>query len=122
MAGGQGFNLDVDEQGSLTLYPLVEGRRLSEEEFDKLDRGLRQKLKRKGDVLLQTMTGLVRKLSQAERDFRFHERDLDREVVDAVLSRVFDPVAERACRNAAGRSRRGGSLRRRCRGGAARVL
>lgn len=102
MAGGQGFNLDVDEQGSLTLYPLVEGRHLSEEEFDKLDRTLRQNLKRKGDVLLQTMTGLVRKLSQAERDFRFHERDLDREVVDAVLVRAFDPVAERICRNAAG--------------------
>ena len=118
MAGGQGFNLDVDEQGSLTLYPLVEGRRLSEEEFDKLDRGLRQKLKRKGDVLLQTMTGLVRKLSQAERDFRFHERDLDREVVDAVLSRVFDPVAERACRNAAGGAGEAGA----CGGDAAAAL
>lgn len=102
MAGGQGFNLDVDDQGSLTLYPLVEGKRLSEEEFDRLDRPLRQKLKRKGDVLLQTMTGLVRKLSQVERDFRFHERDLEREVVESVLARIFDPVAERACRNASG--------------------
>ena len=29
----KGFNLDMDENGGLTLYPLVEGKRLSEEEF-----------------------------------------------------------------------------------------
>ena len=47
------------------------------------------------------MTGLVRKMSQAERDFRLHEKDLEREVVSAVLDRYLTPVAERACRNAA---------------------
>ena len=41
IAGGQGFNLDLDEHGSLTLYPLVEGKRLSEEEYDRLDAPLR---------------------------------------------------------------------------------
>lgn len=102
VAGGRGFNLDVDDQGSLTLYPLVEGKRLSEEEFDKLDTRLRQSLKRKGDALLQAMTGLVRKLSQAERDFRFHEKDLEREVVGTVLDRYFTPMVEKACRNAGG--------------------
>ena len=100
-AGGKGFNLDVDDQGSLTLYPLIEGKRLSEEEFEKLDAQRRRSLKRKGDALLQAMTGLVRKMSQAERDFRLHEKDLEREVVSAVLDRYLTPVAERACRNAA---------------------
>lgn len=102
VAVGQGFNLDVDEQGSLTLYPLIEGKRLSEEEFEKLDTRLRQSLKRKGDSLLQAMTGLVRKLSQAERDFKANEKDLEREVVRSLLDRHLTPVVERSCRNAGG--------------------
>lgn len=51
-AGKEGFNLDMDEQGSLTLYPLVEGKRLSEDEYEHLDPTLRQGLKQKGDTLL----------------------------------------------------------------------
>jgi predicted ATP-dependent protease len=105
VAGGQGFNLDVDDRGSLTLYPLVEGKRLSEDEFGKLDGNLRYSLKRKGDALLQTMTGLVRKLSQAERQMKSHEKGLEREVVEEALDVYLSPVAERACRNAA---RKGG--------------
>lgn len=99
VAGGQGFNLDVDEQGSLTLYPLVEGKRLSEEEFDKLDAELRQTLKRKGDSLLHAMTGLARKLAQAERDFKTDEKKLDREETHIVLERVFTPMVEKVARN-----------------------
>lgn len=100
VAGGQGFNLDVDDQGSLTLYPLIEGKRLSEEEFEKLDTRLRQSLKRKGDALLQAMTGLVRKLSQAEKNFKSDEKALEREVVGSVLDRYFSPMVEKACRSA----------------------
>lgn len=51
--GKEGFNLDMDEQGSLTLYPLVEGKRLSEDEYEHLDPTLRQGLKQKGDTLLR---------------------------------------------------------------------
>lgn len=98
IAGGQGFNLDMDEQGSLTLYPLVEGKRLSEEDFERLDARLRQSLKRKGDMLLRAMSGLVRKLTNAEKEFRADERGLDREVVGAVLDAVLTPVEERFLR------------------------
>lgn len=101
VAVGQGFNLDLDEQGGLTLYPLVEGKRLSEEEFENLNTGLRQRLKRKGDSLLQAMASLVRKLSDAERAFRSDERELDRGVVNAALESALAPVTERflrACR------------------------
>ena len=45
VAVDKGFNLDMDDSGGLTLYPLVEGKRLSEEEFDRLDSTVRLKLK-----------------------------------------------------------------------------
>ncbi|AAS96369.1 Lon protease family protein [Nitratidesulfovibrio vulgaris] len=95
VATTQGFNLDMDDQGSLTLYPVIEGKRLSEEEFDKLDNGLRQSLKLKGDKLLQAMTGLMRQLTRAEQDFIEDERSLEREVARNVLDAVLTPVAER---------------------------
>lgn len=98
IAVGQGFNLDLDEQGSLTLYPLVEGKRLSEEEYDRLDASLRDGLKQKGDGLLRTMSGMVRKLSNAEQAFHADEKKLDREVVEGVLDSVLTPVVERILR------------------------
>ncbi len=100
VAGTQGFHLDFDEQGSLTLYPLVEGKRLSEEEFDRLDSRMRQNLKRRGDSLLHAMAGLMRRLSRAEQDFKADERDLEREVVRQVLDALLTPLEEkflRAC-------------------------
>ncbi len=98
MAGGQGFNLDLDEQGSLTLYPLIEGKRLSEEEYDRLDAALRDGLKQKGDGLLRAMSGMVRKLSNAEHAFHAAEKKLDREVAEAVLESELTPVFERCLR------------------------
>ena len=98
VAEGKGFNLDVDENGGLTLYPMVEGKRLSEEEFDKLDAELRQTLKRKGDTLLHAMAGLMRRLSRAEQAFREDERALEREVVRQVLDELLSPLEERTLR------------------------
>ncbi len=91
----QGFNLDMDEAGSMTLYPLVEGKRLSEQEFAGLEADQRKDLRAKGDSLIQAMSGLVRKLSKAEQDFLDDERSLEKEVVAEVLDRQLTPVAEK---------------------------
>ena len=101
-AGKEGFNLDMDEQGSLTLYPLVEGKRLSEDEYEHLDPTLRQGLKQKGDTLLRAMSGMVRKLNSAEQSFRSDERTLEQEVIGSVLSAVLNPAVERILKNCAG--------------------
>jgi len=102
IAGDNGFNLDMDEQGALTLYPLVEGKRLNEDEFSHLDLKLRQNFKRKGSTLLQNMSGLVKRFSDAERDFRADERGLDREIITDVLDALLTPERDRmlkACPN-----------------------
>jgi len=102
VAGTKGFHLDFDEQGSLTLYPLVQGKRLSEEEFDRLDTQMRQRLKHQGDSLLHAMAGFIRQLSRAEQDFKDDERSLEREVVRQVLDSLLTPFEEKilhACPN-----------------------
>lgn len=91
VAGTQGFNLDMDESGSMTLYPLVEGKRLNEQEFANLEAAQRKELKSKGDNLVAAMSGLVRKLGKMEQDFLDDERSLEKEVASEVLDRLLNP-------------------------------
>lgn len=102
VAKTENFSLDMDDQGAITLYPLVKGKRLSDEDFDKLDTGKRQSLKLKGEKILQAMTGLMRQLTRAEQDLVDNERSLERDVARTVLDKVLTPVAERfakSCQN-----------------------
>lgn len=95
VAGNQGFNLDMDDSGGMTLYPLVEGKRLSEQEFESLAADQRKDLRVKGDSLVQAMSGLVRKLSRVEQDFFENERSLEREVASEVLDRLLTPLVDK---------------------------
>lgn len=95
VAVDKGFNLDMDENGGLTLYPLVEGKRLNEEEFDNLDSTIRLKLKSRGDNLVQSMAGLMRQLNKAEESFQDDERGLEREAMGQVLDALFTPLEQR---------------------------
>ena len=95
VAVDKGFNLDMDESGGLTLYPLVEGKRLSEEEFDRLDTTLRLSLKSRGDNLVQAMSGYMRQLNKAEESFQDDERGLEREAMTQVLTSFFNPIEQR---------------------------
>lgn len=100
IAEKQGFNLDIDEQGSLTLYPLVEGKRLSDEEFELLDVNIRSAIKRKSDHLLHSMTAVIKKLSKAEREFKNDQKELEKEVINDVLQKFYLPFQEKFCKNA----------------------
>jgi len=89
-AKGEGYSLFVDDQSGFTLYPLLEGKVLSDEEFERLEPELKKTLKAKGDRLLEEMGSALRRLSKEERGYRDREKDLDREtageVVDAHLT------------------------------------
>lgn len=95
VAVSEGFNMDLDDSGAMTLYPLIEGKRLSEEEFERLDTDLRQNLKTKGDKLLQVMSALMRKMSTAEQALRTDERSLDQDLAREVLQDILAPVTDK---------------------------
>jgi len=90
----EGYNLLVDDQGAFTLYPLLEGKVVSDEEFERLEPELKKSLKAKGDLLLEEMSSALRKLSKEERGYRDREKDLERdaagEVCDAALAQFAD--------------------------------
>ncbi|MDE7371061.1 MAG: AAA family ATPase [Desulfovibrio sp.] len=95
VASHRGFNLDVDENGGLTLSPLVKGKRLSEEEFGRLDTAMRLDLKRRGDSLAGKMAGFLRQMNKAEESFRDDERELELQAMKQVLDAELTPVRDR---------------------------
>ena len=85
-AKGEGYSLFVDDQGGYTLYPLLEGKVVSDEEFERLDPELKKTLKAKGDHLLEEMGTSLRRLTKEERGYHDREKDLDRETAGEVLA------------------------------------
>lgn len=98
IAAGKGFQLQLDNTGGLRLYPVIDGKRLDEEAFERLDDDIKTSVKAKSDGLLQIMTGLMRKLNHAEQKAKDEERTLDRTVVEEVLNTLFTPFACDTCK------------------------
>ncbi len=93
-AKGEGYSLFVDDQGGFTLYPLLEGKVVSDEEFERLDPELKKTLKAKGDRLLEEMGTALRRLSKEERGYRDREKDLERATVGEVVDGHFAQFAD----------------------------
>jgi predicted ATP-dependent protease len=85
-ANARGFSLTADEDGSLSLYPLVEGKVLSPEEYERLDHALRQSLKKQSSAIMDEVIDLSRQINKEEQDFREKEQDLEREVARSVAT------------------------------------
>jgi predicted ATP-dependent protease len=95
IAETQGFNLSMDDAGAMTLYPLLEGKRLNEQDFERLAEDQRRLLKIKSDSLMEPMSGFLRKLAREEQKFMHAERSLERDLVEEVLTTTLDPLVER---------------------------
>ncbi|MCR5563405.1 MAG: AAA family ATPase, partial [Desulfovibrio sp.] len=95
IAQERGFNLDLDENGNLTLYPLSNGKRLSDAEVEKLDSKVRLAIKKRGDNLVQEMSSFMRRLAKAEETLHADERDLEQAAMRDVLDSCLAPVIAR---------------------------
>jgi len=93
-AKDEGFSLALDDQGALTLYPLLEGKVVSDEEFEHLEPDLKKELKGRGDRLLEEMGEYLRRISREEKGLRDQEKSLDRETAAEVLDARLAPLFE----------------------------
>lgn len=94
IASREGFNVDFDDEGGLTLYPLINGKRVSEKKYGCLEPSLRNKLKQKGDKLMRNMSGMIQQLGTAEKSCHSAERKLDCEVIESMLESVLTPMLD----------------------------
>jgi len=90
----QGFKLNMEENGALTLLPVVDGKTLSDEEFEALDQELKDRLRKQSDKLLDLLMGGLRELNKGEKDFKQNEEDLERATVADVVGAHLDPIAK----------------------------
>ncbi len=91
-ATSSGFSLNVDENGSLTLFPLIEGKVLTTDEFEKLDPELKKKLKQESSRIMEALLGLSRQITKKEQDLRESEKLLDREVAAEKIHQCLTPL------------------------------
>ncbi|GAB7080954.1 Lon protease family protein [Megalodesulfovibrio paquesii] len=94
-ASSQGFNLDIDDEGGYTIYPLMEGKVLSQDEYQRLDPTTRKAIKQRSDTLMHAMNGHMRKMFLEERDVREQERTLDEDTLREVLAEHLHPLRDR---------------------------
>lgn len=88
------FSLHTDDNGDLTLYPLLGGRVLSGEEYERLDPELKKTLKEKSSKIMRTLLGMSRKLGLAEQGLKEDEQKLDRQVAEEQMERFLGQVRE----------------------------
>ena len=94
LAKGRGFSLEIDDHGGLTLIPLVEGRILNDDEFERLDPEVRKRLRNEADDLLTEMTTILRRISKTEEGFRKDERKLHQDSATELLKDLMAPLHE----------------------------
>ena len=85
----ENFSLSLDDEGVLTLSPIVDGETVSDKDFDKLKPAMRKKLKAKGEELLAGVSSVLRQINQNEMDMRDSENDLNRETAKTVMEDCF---------------------------------
>jgi predicted ATP-dependent protease len=98
-ANARGFSLHADDDGSLSLYPLVEGKVLSPDEYERLDHSLRQDLKQQSAVIMDEVIDLSRKINKEEQLFRDQEQELEREVARSVATSDLKELAQKFASN-----------------------
>ena len=98
-ANDRGFSLNADEDGSLSLYPLVEGKVLSPEEYERLNLSLRQNLKQQSSAIMDEVIDLSRQINKEEQIFREEERELEQEVARSVATNALTPLSEEFASN-----------------------
>jgi len=89
------FSLSLDEEGVLTLSPIVDGEVISDKDFDKFKPAQRKKLKAKGEELLASVSSILRQINQNEMDLRESENDLQQETAKKVMADCFTKVSDK---------------------------
>ncbi len=95
MAAKKDFRIRFDDDGILTLSPVIDGEVVGDKDFDKLKASTKKQLKVKGEALLDEMSGDLRRINRNEQDLRKSEDELHKETARAVLKEFHGPVREK---------------------------
>ncbi len=92
IAATKDFSLDFNDGVKFTLIPLGEGKRLQDEDFDKLDASQRRELKQKGEKLLVELNVHLRELIRDEKNLRQEELKVQEDIAKELLQEYWEPL------------------------------
>jgi len=95
IASRKGFTLNIDDSGAVSLTPLIDGKVLSSEEYERLDGSLKKNLKDQSSTLLYTITTLSRQVTKHEQEFRAQEHSLALEHGANLVDRILAPIRKK---------------------------
>lgn len=93
-AGRRGFALEATPAGIISV-PVVAGRPLRQEEFDRLDPAQQQALRQYEQEIKQQVASALREVRQLDKEAAERIRQLDREVLLFVVGPLVDDIADR---------------------------
>ncbi|MFC1964285.1 Lon protease family protein [Chloroflexota bacterium] len=89
--GRQGFSLQITSLGPV-LVPMVNGKPMSQEDFNALNKSIQKDLEKKRNALVQKLQTTFEKAHELEGETSRKFRELDREVADYTVSQLFDQL------------------------------
>ncbi len=92
------FALEFEDKTSISLIPLIDGKKINDVDFEKLNAKLKEKYKITGDKLLQELSKHVRYATKAEQDCKDSEQDLEKKLMENVLETKLKPFVEKICK------------------------
>ncbi|UTF49649.1 AAA family ATPase [Desulfomicrobium sp. ZS1] len=95
----KGFSLNIDDSGAVSLTPLVEGKVLSSEEFERLESSQKKVIKDQSSAVLNTIADLSRLVNKSEQEFRAKEVQLAQEHAASLVDRLLMPIHKKFAEN-----------------------
>lgn len=97
----KGFSLNIDDAGAVSLTPLLDGKVLTSEEFERLEASQKKVLKEQSSAVLNTIADLSRLVNKSEQEFRAREVQLAQEHAAGLVDRLLAPVLKKFADNKA---------------------
>jgi predicted ATP-dependent protease len=95
----KGFSLNIDDAGAVSLTPLVDGKVLTSEEFERLESSQKKVLKDQSSAVLNAIADLSRLVNKSEQEFRAKEVQLAQEHAASLVDRLLAPILKKFAEN-----------------------
>jgi predicted ATP-dependent protease len=95
----KGFSLNIDDAGAVSLTPLLDGKVLTSEEFERLESSQKKVLKDQSSAVLNTIADLSRLVNKSEQEFRAKEVQLAQEHAAGLVDRLLAPILKKFAEN-----------------------
>ncbi len=97
IAAENNFVLEFEDKNSISLIPLVNNKKINDEDFDKLDEKTKNNFKEIGEKLLKLLSKHIREVTKAEHVYKEKEQNLERTIMQEVLNNLFKPFILKFC-------------------------